>query len=93
MSFVLDPARLETDTAATLAIDPLDEADADAAVEEGPLLRGGTRRWWSTASGILLTGGSRYLNLGEPNREIEESSAPHTAGAAARSPSSSSCRT
>ena len=73
VSFVLDPARLETDTAATLAIDPLDEKLTQTppwkkvlyCAGHAPVVVDGE-------SGILLTGGSRYLNLGEPNREIEE---------------------
>ena len=72
-SFVLDPALLEVTSPVTLDIRPLDEKLAPEppwnkvlyCAGHAPVVVDGE-------SGILLTGGSRYLNLGEPNREIEE---------------------
>lgn len=72
-SFVLDPADLDVASPATLAIHPLDEKLTPQppwkkvlyCAGHAPVVLDGE-------SGVLLTGGSRYLNLGEPNRELEE---------------------
>jgi hypothetical protein len=75
-SFVLDPAAVTVLAGAaprTLAIAPLDERNPPTppwrkvlyCAGHAPVVVGGE-------TAILLTGGSRYLNLGEPSREVEE---------------------
>lgn len=72
-SWVFDPAVLATQDAHELAIDPLAENVTVQAPWKGVLYCAGhSPVVIDGESQILLTGGSRYLNLGEPNREVEE---------------------
>jgi hypothetical protein len=76
VSFILDPADLSApanEAARSVALTPLDEHLPN----EPPWKRvlycaGHAPVVVDGESGILLTGGSRYLNLGEPGREVEE---------------------
>jgi hypothetical protein len=72
-SFVLDPAQFDVSAPMTLDIDPLDEKlTPEPPWKKVLYCAGHAPVVVNGESGILLTGGSRYLNLGEPNREIEE---------------------
>jgi hypothetical protein len=72
-SFILDPAQLAVTEPREMAITPLDEQlPPEPPWKKVLYCAGHSPIVVNGESSILLTGGSRYLNLGEPNREVEE---------------------